>query len=196
MTGQRTYSGDETGRESKVDSRGQTTLDFAIGISIFLAVIFFTFLFVPGILDPFTGSAQDETVSTNRVADQLTKGMLGSPRQPYTLDDYCTVQFFANGPAPRCSFEEQTAIERQFGFDPARQNINITIRGNATTTAQSDELLCWDHDSEMLVERSNTECDVPLMRGDNPPVNSSPSVTALRVVVLNGQDVTVYVEMW
>lgn len=191
------FNGNEAGRGSR-ESRGQTTLDFALGVSIFLAVVLFTFIFIPGILSPFTGSTQEETVSTNRVADHLTKGMLGSPRRPYAIDDYCTVQFFANESATRCTFDDQTPIERQFGFDPARQHVNVTVYGNATTTARSDELLCWDGDTERLVDAA-TNCDssdTVLARGDSPPADDSPSVTAHRVVFFAGQDVTVYVTMW
>lgn len=180
------------------DARAQTTLDFAIGVSVFLAVILFVFLFVPGLLSPFTQSTQSETVSSDRVADQLTKGMLGSPRRPYVLDEYCTVQFFANESAEGCGFEDQTALERQFGFESATQHINVTVRGNASTTTESDDLLCWDADDEMLVD-VGTNCDstdTPLTRGEEPPATNDASVTALRVALLHGQDVTVYVEMW
>jgi hypothetical protein len=62
----------------RTNDRGQTTLDFAIGISIFLTVLLFNRLSPPGILSPFTESAQAETVSSNRVADQLAKGTIAS----------------------------------------------------------------------------------------------------------------------
>ena len=34
-------------------SRGQTTLDFAIGVSVFLIVVAFVLAFVPGMVQPF-----------------------------------------------------------------------------------------------------------------------------------------------
>lgn len=184
-------SGERIEPESGRPSRGQTTIDFTIGISIFLAVVLFVFLFVPGILEPFTGSAQEETVSTNRVADQLTKGMIGSPRQPYVLEEYCTVQFFNNSSASGCNFESKP-VERQFGFDPDRQNVNITVNEDGSTASQA---LCWNETRERFVEM-DSDCDVPLIRGDDLPTHSSPTVSAHRVVSLNGRDVTVYVEMW
>ena len=69
--------------------RGQTTLDFTIGISVFIAAIVFVFAFVPGILTPFTAVNEDQTVAVGAVADDLSLGKLGSPREPYVLDAAC-----------------------------------------------------------------------------------------------------------
>ncbi|WP_254271723.1 DUF7287 family protein [Haloarcula marina] len=187
--------------------RGQTTLDFAIGMSLFLAVLVFVFLFVPGLLSPFTEGAQEETVTTNRVADQLSKSMLGSPRRPQTLDTHCTVTFFEHtAPAPdRCRFTYESSVEAQLGLDAARQNVNITLRGNVTDGGIEDEILCWDGGDGTLVNATDTGSgpagcddgnDVVLTRGDAPPTANDDSVTALRVALLDGQDVTMYVEMW
>jgi len=185
--------------------RGQTTLDFAIGMSLFLAVIVFIFLFVPGLLSPFTTGAQADTVTSNRVADNVTKSMLGSPRRPYTLDEHCTVEFFANNNAPgHCDPGWSSGdIEDQVGISGARQNVNVTIRGNVTAGGTGDEILCWDRETEQLINAKATSpgdgcgsSDITLTRGDTPPQRNDASVTALRVVSLAGEDVTVYVEIW
>ena len=87
------------------DGRGQTTLDFALGVTIFLLTIVFVFSFVPGMLEPFTASTQEETAASDRLADQLAKEMLvADPSEPYRLDRECTVIFFES---------------REDGFDPA-----------------------------------------------------------------------------
>lgn len=85
-------SGDRGQREPR--DRGQTTLDFAIGMSVFLIAVAFVFSFIPGMLEPFTGSNEAKTVVADRVADSLAEGMLGSPERPYILDGDCTVAFF------------------------------------------------------------------------------------------------------
>ncbi|WP_277541701.1 DUF7287 family protein [Haloarcula laminariae] len=180
--------------------RGQTTLDFAIGISVFLAVLLFIFLFIPGILSPFTESAQDETVSSNRVADQLATGTLASPSDPYALDSYCTVTFF-EGDATGCPFQN-APLEEQLGVATGNQRVNVSLRGNLTGAGQ--ELLCWDSSEPDtgLVGSSSGECDTTgptddtvLSRGDALP-DTEPSVTSVRVVSLDNRDVTLYVEMW
>jgi hypothetical protein len=174
--------------------RGQTTLDFAIGISVFLAVLIFIFLFVPGLLSPFTTGTQEETVTSNRVADELTTSMLGSPRDPYALETYCTVAFFDGDGPGRCSFADES-LSDQLGLDPNRENVNVTIRGNVTKQPdESEEILCWDTDR--LVEKSVCGGGVELRRGDAPPTANDESVTALRVATLHGHDVTLYVEIW
>jgi len=190
--------GTSSGPRSRVephDERGQTTLDFAIGISIFLAVLLFIFLFLPGILSPFTTSAQEETVSSSRVADQLVTGQLASPATPYVLDSYCTVQFFRND-GDGCSFSSGP-VEQQVGVADSNQYVNVTVRGNLTAAGTGDDVLCWDEtgNSTGLVEASNDDCDVPLTRGEEAPT-TSPSVTSVRVVALDGTDATLYVELW
>lgn len=184
-------------RMSPPGTRGQTTIDFAIGISVFLAVLLFIFLFIPGILSPFTASAQDETVSSNRVADQLATGLLASPSDPYALDSYCTVTFF-EGDAANCSFEDEP-LEEQLGVATSYQNVNVSLRGNLTGSGR--EMLCWDGsepDTGINVSSSGAcgdSVDTDLVRGDPLP-DSEPSVTSVRVVSLDGEDVTLYVEMW
>lgn len=74
--------------------RGQTTLDFAIGVSIFILVIVFTFTFVPTTLQPFEESAQRETATADRIAEQLASEVLAEPTDPYVLDQACTTIFF------------------------------------------------------------------------------------------------------
>jgi len=189
------------------DRRGQTTLDFVIGISVFLAVLLFIFLFLPGILSPFTTSAQAETVSSNRVADQLATGLLASPDDPYVLDRHCTVAFFDVDSEPdasvpgRCGYSTGTLPE-QVGVASANQNLNVSLRGNRSAAGDGDDLLCWDTASpdRGLVERSDTACDpsgtdFTFTRGDPTP-ETIPSVTSVRVVALDGQDATLYVELW
>lgn len=198
-------SDESSNRESERQhrDRGQTTLDFAIGISIFLAVLLFILLFLPGILSPFTESAQAETVSSNRVADQLTQGTLASPSEPYVLNEFCTAEFFepdgddADSNVPdRCNYPAGE-VEEQVGVAESRQQVNITIRGNVSSAGNGNDLLCWDRDSDDsgLLESPNSDCDVTMSRGPSAPTNR-PSITSVRVVALDGTDVTLQVEMW
>lgn len=77
------------------DRRAQTTLDFALGVTVFLLTVAFVFSFTPGMLEPFTASTQQETAAADRLADQLAQEMLvADPGEPYRLDRECTVIFF------------------------------------------------------------------------------------------------------
>lgn len=76
--------------------RGQTTLDFAVGVSIFLIVVAFVVAFVPTMLEPFDGSAQEETAVADRLADDLATDLLvADVQEPHLLDRGCVVAFFA-----------------------------------------------------------------------------------------------------
>jgi len=141
---------------------------------------------MPGVLSPFTESTQEETVASNRIADQLAKGILASPSEPYVLDRHRTVEWLA-----RPNF----TLESDLGLDPNRDNLNVTIRGNVTSDGTGNEILCWENDNG-LDEKGDPACVVDLNRGDSPPSSSQASVTSVRVVSLNRVDVTLYVEMW
>ena len=100
--------------------RGQTTLDFAIGISIFLLVVVYVLAFVPGMLDPFVQSQEENTIVADRAADHLTQSMLGSPEQPFLLETDCTVAFFG-GPDPTdCRFDQGDSVKQRLGREHRR----------------------------------------------------------------------------
>lgn len=185
--------------------RAQTTLDFAVGMSVFMAVVLFIFLFVPGILEPFTVGAQDETVTTNRVADSLVQGQLGSPREPNVLRTQCTADFFADAnPDPSSSVSacgESGDNMTDFLGIQGRQNVNVTVVGNVSAADTESDVLCLhdpDSDStyEEINEKDDGSCTQELTAGGQPPRNNDDAVTARRVAHLQGEDVTVIVEMW
>lgn len=183
--------------------RGQTTMDFAIGISLFLTVLVFIFMFVPGLLSPFTQSTQEETVAVNRIADQLSQDVLGSPREPFVLDRRCTVSFMElddGGSAPdRCRYSGSSLADA-IAYDDDRMNLNVTMEANVTTSVADSNRICWNDDDQSLDERGSGVCkdanDVMLHVGKKPPEDNDDTVTAIRVVSLEGTDVTLNVVMW
>ncbi|MFC7177429.1 DUF7287 family protein [Halosegnis marinus] len=79
-----------------MNDRGQTVLDFAVGISVFLVVVAFVLTFVPGMVQPFQSSTQAETAAADRLAEQVAAGMLVEDvSEPYLLDAGCVSTFFA-----------------------------------------------------------------------------------------------------
>ncbi|WP_235728471.1 DUF7287 family protein [Halosimplex carlsbadense] len=176
--------------------RGQTTLDFAIGMSLFLLTLTVVFLFVPGMIDPFTGGAQGETPAADRIADDLVESRLGDPSEPYALDSECTRRFFESGAAPACGFAGGPLQERVGLLD--RTPINVTIRGNVSGSSEP-AVLCWDSSAESVVEASACNpggSDTRLSRGSNPAGSGGKTVSARRVALLDGRDVTVEVVLW
>lgn len=181
-------------------TRGQTTIDFAIGMAVFLSVVLFVFAFVPGILSPFDLSGEEEPAVSNQIADSLTQGQLGSPQDPYVLDRYCTIAFFDDDPAPAdCNYDSTTLTEQ---FDLANtQRVRVVV---SDTFDDGDRTpLCWvpedGSDPPQLVSEDDSECDdddVRLVAGEDPPPSGVSTVTARRVVSLHGQTVTMEVLVW
>lgn len=176
--------------------RGQTTLDFATGTAVFLLTLIFVFSFVPGILQPFTDTQQAEPVVANRVADRLAEGALGSPSQPYALNRTCTVEFFDDNAPSGCNYQG-TDLNDRVGLTD-RTAVNVTMFANVTGD-RTQERICWDDSDEALREVGGGNCgasaDVDLTIGSTKPETSS-SVTAQRVVYLNGTAVTLEVTTW
>jgi hypothetical protein len=174
--------------------RGQTTLDFAIGISIFLAVVLFTFAFVPTVLDPFDVVAEDNPTLADRTADNLAHGQLGSADQPHVLDEFCTINYFEGNPSPpECNYEGETLEERldlEIG-----ENANITVTRNGSVS----ELLCWTEDTGDGEPGLTTACgsgDTTLAIGDAQPGDQDTTIESRRVVSLYGETVVMEVVLW
>lgn len=180
--------------------RGQTTLDYTVGVTIFLLVLSTVFLFIPGTLQPFMKGGQEDIVAVNRVADSLAEDLLGDPGTPYLLDRECTVEFFEGNNPGQCRHSGSSLTERVGVKD--RQYVNVTLKGNVTgSDTDPTELLCWDGGNEELVEADDGACgdsnDVVLAEGPTPPQRSTGSaVTARRVVTVDGTDVSLIVKMW
>lgn len=174
-------------------ARAQTTLDFAFGIGIFLVVLTFAFTFVPGMLQPFEQGTASETIGANRAADSLAEGMLGDPATPYLLDTTCTVGFFNASVPAACAYSGSTVSDRlatgQF------QNVNVTLRGSMS--GDQYRQLCWH--GTALAEVGSGNCaagDLELSTGDAIPSGSQSSVTARRVVAVDGTTALLRVVMW
>lgn len=174
--------------------RAQTTIDFTVGVSIFLLTLTFAFAFVPGLLAPFTGGVQEETVAANRVVDTLSQQLLAAPTQPYVLDSYCTKEFFDDNSPSECRFSGSTLQER-IGISD-RQVVNVTIKGNPDEG--ENDVLCWDADKGELDEQGDCTAgsDVQLTVGSSVAKQTGSTVTAYREVLLANQSVTLEVHMW
>lgn len=183
-------------------ARGQTTLDFTIGVVIFLVVLAGVFMFVPGTLQPFEQGGQEDLVTVNRVADQLAEQSLGEPTTPHVLSDDCTVAFFNTSasvtPPAECGYDGGTPLSERIGLGD-RQFVNITVREGGTDVSGTSEPLCWN-DSEPPGERlvSNDDCDsgTTTLAIGSTPVEGQSTVTARRVVELDGRDVFLVVVLW
>ncbi|KPN31412.1 hypothetical protein SY89_02158 [Halolamina pelagica] len=160
------------------DERGQTVLDYAIGVGIFLVAVTFVVATIPGMFAPFVGAGDAQIA--DRVATSLSTERLGSPDEQYLLDRSCTVAFFeqldggAAVPAD-CRFDSSaTTIQEMFALDDG-QAVQITVENASGGAAVVD--------------------GTTLSAGDDPP--SSVSVTtARRTVAIDGTTYWLEVRAW
>lgn len=167
-------------------------------MGIFLLSLTFVFVFVPGMLEPFDAGTQTETPAVNRVADDLTQRRLGDASRPYVLNGTCTREFFDVGTAPpaECAFSG-TALYQRVGI-LERTPINVTIRMDGSDASTDEDIVCWDDSNNRFGERNDmgSDCDELLAAGSNPAGSGGKTVSATRVALLKGQDVTVEVVLW
>lgn len=160
------------------DDRGQTVLDYAIGVGIFFVALTFVLATIPGMFSPFVGTG--DTQVADRIATSTATESLGAPDQPYVLDRNCTVGFFqqmSGGPAAStdCRFDTTaTTLGEVFALD----------------SSQSIQLRIEDADQEVA-----TIDTVTLQAGNDPP-NSTSVTTARRTVGIDGATYWLEVRAW
>jgi len=71
--------------EGNTRDRGQTTLDFTIGTSVFLVTLVLVFATAPGLLTPFAGGNVAASTAADRIANDLVQDQLANPNEPYAL---------------------------------------------------------------------------------------------------------------
>lgn len=191
--------------------RAQTTLDFALGIGVFLVALTFVFAFVPGMLQPFEASSPETTTFVSRMGNEIAGGSLGEPGEEPVLDIDCTVEFFNATPTggPSCPFDQSVDVPGR--RDPAfvdrvgvadRQRLEVTLRGDYDEDGTTNTL-CWDGDTDEVLEEPESGCDqgtasdVAFLIGTHqPPSGTGTVVVARRVVSLAGHDATLEVRSW
>lgn len=190
--------------------RGQTTIDFAVGISVFLLAMSFAIAFVPGMLTPFTTGNQEETVAANRVASHLTTATLVDPDEPFVLDvsssGGCPKEFFetagSGGTLSVCTVNGDS-LNEWIGLKEQRV-VHIEITGDDGDQGSDTDLLCWDTGRDEVGEFGNanggTDCDPVFEAGDDPPSRTGTITVARRTVLIDGSgykyDATLEVVLW
>lgn len=157
--------------------RGQTTLDYAVGMSVFLLVLVGMFAFLPSVFAPFTTDRGANTVVSDRAASRLADDLLSAGAgDPSALDRTCTEGFFdADGAVPAgCTYDtDAAALTDALGVSDY-VSVNVTIRegGNVRSIGGTD-----------------------LRAGPDVPA-SADVVTASRLVLLDGSWSHLLVRVW
>ena len=160
-----------SGRPGETGARAQTTIDYAVGVSVFLLVVAFVFAFVPTMFDPFAGG-RGESLAADRAAAQLSYDLLGDPATPYALDEECVSDFFNE------SADEYGGIPPQCGYH-TRSLRNATLGANSTIGLN------------VTLER-----DGATAYSAGRPARGNSVVTAQRFVTIDGRAHRLYVRAW
>jgi hypothetical protein len=137
MRPQRPPRPDDRPAPATSDDRGQTAIDFAVGATLFLLTMAFVFTFVPVMFQPFATSQSDPLVA-DRVANRLATDILGSPDEPYIIDETCTTAFFDDTGSPDCSYEFVSAsLHPHLALGVQQKtNVNVTLVDSSGTVEE------------------------------------------------------------
>jgi hypothetical protein len=130
--------------------RAQTTMDFAVGIGIFLVALALVFGFLPSVFAPFQTQTGANAVTAERSADRLASDLLvEDPARPVALNDTCTASFFnTSGSDPAgCRYDSDAADLTDALGVRSLVNVNVTVQNAssirsvaATTLAAGPEV--------------------------------------------------------
>lgn len=177
-------------------TRGQTSVDFAVAMGVFLIAVTTVVAFMPGIIDPFAGG-QSNPLLADRLATQLVDYQLGDPATPSALNATCTMYFF-NGTAgaPCASFDPGDDLTEKLGIEDDRY-VNVTLKANVTDDPGT-EVLCADSAWSSAGDCSDAtyDADKRLAVGEPPPTESGSVMAARRKALLGDRQVYVVVRTW
>lgn len=109
--------------------RGQTGIDFIVGMGIFMLAIGFVVAFVPGMLTPFSDDTTGPLVA-DRVADDLVGAALVTGPGSTTLDVTSTRTLFT---------QDIEDASRQFAV-PSPYHLNVTVERDVPGSSSRDVL--------------------------------------------------------
>lgn len=194
-----TAAGSDSGPSRR--ERAQTSIDFAIGIGVFLMAVTAVIAFTPTMVEPFEGSQQDPLVA-DRLVLQVTDQQIAGDA-PGTLNATCTMHFFNESPGPGGSdpcttFAHDQSVHEKLGIDDDKL-VNVSLQANVTDDA-GQELLCGDGDGDIDWGGSpETPCgsgEEVLAVGPSPPDEGGSVTVAKRVALLDDETVYVVVRVW
>lgn len=170
---------------STARNRGQTNIDFVLGIVVFLLAFSFLVAATPQLLAPY--EEQETPLVAERVASALADSLLAERGNPGFLDAGCTSVFFNVSSASDCPFQSDESLTDRVGVEQTYR-VNVTLKWNVT--GDSDlEVLCYDGD----VGTCGTD---PLAIGPSVPRKHRSVAVERRTVVVGDQPAILEVRVW
>lgn len=117
------------------DGRGQTSIDFLTGMTLFILTVVFAFQFMFGMVQPYSSTAEESTRISDRVSDRLYTDILSSPNgSPGELSYGSVSSFFEN--------RSESEIREVLGLSKT-DRFNITLSSDYTSYGVRDNLVAY-----------------------------------------------------
>jgi hypothetical protein len=164
---------------NRSSERAQTSIDFVVGMSVFLLTVAFVVAFLPGVFEPFTQGGEGEVLAADRTASLLAEQVLAEPTDPGVFDPACTAEFFdaegdGAGGVSGCQYSTDASdLDAALGLG-ATTSVNVTVEENGSVRSVGG---------------------VTLSAGPEPPTTQS-VVISRRVVLLDGEERDLFVRVW
>jgi hypothetical protein len=83
-------------RKLRGNDEGQVTIDYLIGITIFIVALFFIFQYTAGLFTPFQSNSDEVTLVADRLATSITENKIssGDINTPNLIDENRTGNYF------------------------------------------------------------------------------------------------------
>ncbi|MFB6102827.1 MAG: hypothetical protein ABEJ73_09705 [Haloplanus sp.] len=177
-----------------IEERGQTTIDFAIGTSVFLVTVAFVVAFVPGIFQPFTDGPQEELATIDRAADTIVYDLLDGGDDTSALDRTCTIALLNDTATDTgCPFDDAEPLADQIGLSTGH-HVNVTLVGGDPSDGEPNPV-CTDGVRIDVSDTDDCTSGIALDAGEPLPPDGA-SVIGRRVVHVDGTTATLIVRMW
>lgn len=167
-------------------ARGQTNVDFALGIFVFFVALSFVVAATPQLLAPYEN--QETPTVAERVESTLAESLLAAGGDSSRLDVGCTGAFFNASPSSDCAFESAESLTDRVGVERTYR-VNVTLRWNVTGDADA-EVLCYDGGD---VGACGTG---PLAVGPSVPREHRSVAAERRTVLVGDQPAVLEVRVW
>lgn len=172
-----------------IHDRGQTTIDFLVGIGVFMVTFGFVVGFIPSVVAPFADN-QEPPVVADRVVSTLTDDLLAS-QSSGVLNTSCTLAFFDDSlSSSECSFDNSNDLTDRVGIT-SRYRLNISLI-HADTTGGTADPLCTDGATVQPCSDGGERLAV----GPTLPRDSNAVTTAARTVRVDQTTAVLVVRVW
>ncbi len=171
-------------------NRGQTTLDFAIGTSVFLLAVVFVIMYAPTLFDPFAGGTGANLLVADRGATSLSGDFLAvSTAEPGTLSVTCVGAFFDVGLDEAVGDSECDGTDLGELDDPDGLDELLSLDG------RSASVTLHELDDPASIPAQPSWADGKLTRSNGDSVRNDVAV-ATRTVSVEGRQYRLTVQVW